>query len=208
MILESFSRSSLPPPKLYSTAAFDFGWWGGGSGDAAGVASMWEVLVVGTVAALVGHAGRDRMGQELVGSIDRGRWSLPLRELLSVALVGGRWEEALPIAAESPAAICHDAEEAFAAAIIVDVAGDCGDGLQSRWIWTTRLIVDLLDDSDQPIGASPAKMMGSESARHPRYFGWLRSAVRTTAEELANGSRGCRPRRRRWSTESGASAVH
>ncbi|KAL6002214.1 hypothetical protein ACLOJK_037662 [Asimina triloba] len=91
------------------------------------------------------------------------------------------------------------------------------DGLRSCRVWDRDLIANMLNGSDQTIGASPTvglgavvredqdlgfspmdsdclkKMMGSGLARRPRHFGQLGSSTCTTVGELAAGSHGCRP---------------
>ncbi|KAL6006401.1 hypothetical protein ACLOJK_037352 [Asimina triloba] len=81
------------------------------------------------------------------------------------------------------------------------------------WICNHDVVAVLSNGSDHLIGASPVvgcagrfmrkmglgifdlcnRMVGSGSMRRPRHFGWLRSAVCTTAGELAVGSHGRRP---------------
>ncbi|KAL5995528.1 hypothetical protein ACLOJK_025591 [Asimina triloba] len=50
-------------------------------------------------------------------------------------------------------------EEAPAAVVAADVAGDGGDGLRSRSIRRRPVITDLLDGSDPPSGESPVWVM-------------------------------------------------
>ncbi|KAL5984414.1 hypothetical protein ACLOJK_018518 [Asimina triloba] len=129
---------------------------------AAATVVRWMLLEMEGGAAMVGSDGGDGSRccrLDVAGGDDLG--TLPDMDGRGAAATGVMEKTLLDgVAAaasrrHSPLLAGEDEGGASVAAVVVDVAGDCGGGLRSRWICNHDVVANLSNGSDHPIGASP-----------------------------------------------------